>query len=887
MELALNSCGLEKKLVRLRLSVRDGRITLKEKIAMTFAARSTNRALLRLGLLILLLASPTSVWAHSQMEQGTGFSTGFHHPLSGWDHLLVMLAVGIWAAQMRGRAVWMLPLSFVGVMSLGGLVGAAGVSVPGVEIMILLSVIVFAVVVVRRLHMSTSVSVLLVGFFAFFHGFAHGHEMPASASLLSFALGFVLATLLLHGAGILTLRGAILAVSFLFGGSALAQDAVAPTTAQTERITVVGREDDLLDYATTSSEGVIGAAEIADRPMLRRGEMLEAVPGVIITQHSGEAKANQYYLRGFNLDHGTDFALSVGEMPINMRTHAHGQGYADTNFIIPELVRGIDYSKGPFFAEVGDFSSAGAAQFQLYPELPYGIATLSIGENNFYRLVLADSMKTNNGTLTAAFEYGHYDGPYVVNQNAIRYNGFLRWNWGPVADKFSLTFMAYHGHAHSPDQVPQRAIDSGLIDRLGAIDTTDALTSDRESISFDWTHSDKTGGTTRLDAYVIYYHLDIFSNFTFFLDDPVNGDQFEQFDRRVVLGGSLTHTWETEILGRKVTETVGLQTRNDFIPEVGLFKTRKKKRLSTVRGDSVEESSIALYQRNEIKWTPWFRSVFGLRGDLYYFHVESDTAANSGDVVDGIVSPKLNLIFGPWAKTEFYLNAGTGLHSNDARGTTIKVSASTGERTDNVDPLVRSKSIELGARTSLVPNLVSTVSFYYLSLDSELVFTGDAGDTEPSAASRRIGVEFANYYKPSKWLTLDADFAYTDARFEHDPAGDCIPGSIATVFAAGATVNAPAGFFGTFRARYFGPQPLIEDNSAVAPSSLTFDGRIGWSFRNVSLAVDVLNIFDKKNNDVAYFYTSRLPGEPAAGVDDFHIHPAEPRTVRVSATYKF
>lgn len=458
-----------------------------------------------------------------------------------------------------------------------------------------------------------------------------------------------------------------------------AQDAVAspsPTPAaravlENERIVVVGREDDLIGYATTSSEGTIGASELEKRPYARRGELLEAVPGVIITQHSGEAKANQYFLRGFNLDHGTDFALSVDDMPINLRTHAHGQGYADLNFIIPELVRGIDYSKGPFFAEVGDFSSAGAARFQLFSELPHGIATISIGENNFYRLVLADSVKSGPGILTAAFEFGHYDGPFAVNQNGNRYNFFLRYAWGDAENKFSLTLMAYHGHAHSPDQVPQRAIDDGLIPRLGAIDFTDALISDRESVSFDWLHSDP-GGTTHLAAYLIYYHLDIFSNFTFFLDDPVNGDQFEQFDRRVILGGTLTHTWDTEIFGRDLTETVGLQVRNDFIPEVALFKTREKNRVSTVRDDSVVESSIALFQRNEIKWTPWFRSIFGLRGDLYFFHVESDTPANSGDVVDGIVSPKLNLIFGPWAKTEFYLNAGTGLHSNDARGTTIK-----------------------------------------------------------------------------------------------------------------------------------------------------------------------------------------------------------------------
>ncbi|MFN2476871.1 MAG: TonB-dependent receptor [Chthoniobacterales bacterium] len=674
-----------------------------------------------------------------------------------------------------------------------------------------------------------------------------------------------------------------------------AQDAVRPSalaraevvaSGETERITVIGREDDLIGLANTSSQGTIGADELEKRPYSRRGELLEAVPGVIITQHSGEAKANQYFLRGFNLDHGTDFALSVDDMPINLRTHAHGQGYADLNFIIPELVRGIDYSKGPFFAEVGDFSSAGAAQFRLFSELPKGIATISIGEDNFYRLVLGDSVRSGGGIVTAAFEFGHYDGPYVVNQNANRLNGFLRWTWGDPANKFSLTAMAYHGHAHSPDQVPQRAIDEGLIPRLGAIDTTDALTSERASLSFDWVHTDGDV-VTKLDAYAIYYHLDIFSDFTFFLDDPVHGDQFEQVDRRVILGGSLTRTWQTEIFGHHVSQTVGFQTRNDIIPEVGLFHTEKKNRLSTVRDDSVEESSIALYQRNEINWSPWFRSVFGLRGDLYYFHVASDTRANSGDLFDGIVSPKLSLIFGPWAKTELYLNAGTGLHSNDARGTTIKVSPVNGETSQNVDPLVRSTSVEIGARSSLVPNLVSTLSLYYLAVDSELVFTGDAGDTEPSAASRRLGVELANYYKPFPWLTIDADFAYTDARFQGNLAGDRIPGSIATVFAAGVRVDAPCGFFSSVRTRYFGPQPLIEDHSAVGSSSLNFDARIGWSFKNVQLAVDVLNVFDKRNNDIAYYYTSRLPGEPAEGVNDFHVHPAEPRTLRASMTYKF
>lgn len=681
---------------------------------------------------------------------------------------------------------------------------------------------------------------------------------------------------------------AIRSAPCLFAQDAVSRPAVpTPTPAATEQIVVVGRAEDLLGSASTSSEGTIGAAELAERPISRRGEVLEAVPGVIVTQHSGEGKANQYFLRGFNLDHGTDFALSVDDMPINLRTHAHGQGYADLNFIIPELIERIDYSKGPFAAEVGDFSAAGAAQLHLYRELSQGFATVSIGEDNFYRLVLGDTIRMSDSrSLTAAFEFGHYDGPFVVNQNSDRYNGYLSYNWGAKDDIYNLTAMFYHGHFHSPDQVPERAIDEGLIPRLGSIDPTDSGISDRDSLSFDWLRNNGAG-STHLNLYAFYYDLDLFSDFTYYLDDPVNGDQFHQADRRFVSGGTFEQTWTTSFLGRDVTQTVGLQMRNDYIPEVALFHTRETNYLSTVRDDLVEEASIGIFQRNEIRWTPWFRSIFGLRGDLYFFHVESNLAENSGDVFDGIVSPKLNLVFGPWDETEFYLNAGTGFHSNDARGTTATISPATGESIQHSDPLVRSQSVEIGLRTSIVPNLISTVSFYYLTLDSELVFTGDAGDTEASAASRRLGVEWANYYQPFPWLTLDADFAYTHARFVDDPAGDRIPNSIATVFASGVTVTAPCGAFGTLRARYFGPQPLIEDNSAIGDSSLTFDARVGWKFKNYEIALDILNVFDAENNDIAYFYTSRLPGEPLGGVDDFHIHPAEPREIRVTFTYRF
>ena len=852
---------------------------------------------LRFGLLALLLGSPTSVWAHAQIGQATNFSTGFHHPLSGWDHLLVMLAVGVWAAQRRGRYVWLLPLSFVGIMTLGGFVGSTGVSIPGVEIMILLSVIVFGLVVLLRVRFRASISVLLVTFFAFFHGFAHGHEMPASSSLFSFALGFVIATLLLHGGGILALGGVTLAVGILFAGAAVGQDAVtesAPTSSEQDQendptvaeVVVTGRADELIGEASSASEGRVDAADLADRPILRRGELLEVVPGLVVTQHSGDGKANQYFLRGFNLDHGTDFNISVDLMPVNLRTHAHGQGYSDLGFIIPELVQSIDYRKGPFYPKIGDFSGAGAAGFVLMNGVPRGIFTNSLGENFYLRTLLADTWSAGPGQLTTAFEYTHYDGPWDHAENANRFNGFARYFWDNNDDHFRLTLMAYHASWNSTDQVAERAIDKGLIDRFGTLDGSDGGYSDRYSVSFDWIR-DQGDTQTQANFYAIYYGLNLFSNFTYFLDDPVHGDQFEQVDRRVVLGGAWSRTWSGNWFGYQVENTIGLQIRDDIIPDIALIHTESRHELNTVRRDKVNEFSIGFYAQNEFHWTDWLRTRTGVRGDIYNFDVSSSVPENSGNVWDGIASPKFALILDPGFKTEFYLDLGTGFHSNDARGVTATVDPVTHKRIGSAAPLVRTKGAELGVRTEALPGLVSTLALWFLESDSELVFAGDTGATDAAGRSRRYGVEWANFYKPTSWVTLDADFAFTHARFVDNAAGPYIPNAISTVITAGVTFDKGQGPFGSFRTRYFGPQPLIEDNSARAPASLLFDARVGYRWKNYEFYVDVLNVFDANVNDIEYFYASRLPGEPAGGVDDFHLHPAEPRTFRATLTMYF
>lgn len=646
---------------------------------------------------------------------------------------------------------------------------------------------------------------------------------------------------------------------------------------------VAGRSTDLVGTAASASQGIVGAAELADRPFLRRGELLEVIPGVVTTQHSGDGKANQYFLRGFNLDHGTDFAIGVDGMPANLRSHAHGQGYADLNFLIPELVRQVDYTKGPFFADVGDFSSAGAAEFRLTDALPQPFASFTVGEHRFVRFATGATRRAGAAATTAAVEFSHDDGPWQVSEDSGRYNAFVRRVWSAGNNDYRLTLMGYHGRWRSTDQIPQRAVDAGLVDRLGSLDPTDGGTSHRLSLSFD-ANLKGAGGTTRMSAYAVHHRLNLYSNFTYYLNDPVNGDQFNQVDERAVLGGGVTHTWS----GPRSSLVAGLQLRDDEIGALGLFQTSRRTRLGVVREDVVREASAGLFARAETRWTEKVRTNAGARLDGYSFRVASDRAENSGTRLAGIASPKAGLVLGPWSRTEVYLNAGTGFHSNDARGTTVRVDPADGfSPVDRVDPLVRSRGVEVGVRTAAVPGLLSSLAVWGLDLDSELVFVGDAGGTEPKARTRRGGVEWANFYRAAPWLVLDGDLALTHARYRGDPTLSHVANSIGTVVTAGASLSSPRGGFASLRARYFGPQPLTEDGSVRSPSTLTCNLRVGWRAPGWEFAVEVLNALDRRDADIAYHYVSRLRGEAAEGRGDVHFHPAEPRTLRLGLTRRF
>ena len=646
--------------------------------------------------------------------------------------------------------------------------------------------------------------------------------------------------------------------------------------------------ENLVGIAQSASQGAITARQLDARPIMRAGEVLETVPGVVISQHSGEGKANQYYLRGFNLDHGTDFATTVAGMPVNMPTHAHGQGYSDLNFLIPELVSGVQYSKGPYFADQGDFATAGSANINYASVLDAPIVRVGGGGEGFGRAMAAASPAVGAGHVLAAFETEHNDGPWLRPDAYKKVNGVLRYSQGDAVNGFSVTGMGYRATWNSTDQVPQRAIDQGIIGRFGALDPSDGGDTYRYSGTVEWQRS-KNNATTKVVAYGIGYNLNLFSNFTFFLDDPVHGDQFHQTDHRFITGGKVSYRRVDKWNGREVQNTLGVHIRNDDITTVGLYHTQARQLVDTVRQDAVVETSGAAYAQNEIAWSPWFRTLAGLRVDGYRFGVTASDPVNGGTTRAGIVSPKGGVVIGPFKGTEMYVNAGLGFHSNDARGTTITRDPVSGQTVDPVTPLVRGTGAEAGIRTVAIPHLQTSVTVWTLALASELVFTGDAGTTEPSRPSHRYGIEFANYYAPRPWLILDGDVSWSRARFtEFDPVGDNIPGSVATVISGGATIDSLHDVYGSIRLRYFGPRALIEDNSVRSKATSLINAEVGYKLaRHVRLGVDLFNLLNAQDSDIDYSYTSRLPGEPADGINDIHLHPTLPRTARITLVVGF
>ncbi|HJV88862.1 MAG TPA: TonB-dependent receptor [Holophagaceae bacterium] len=644
----------------------------------------------------------------------------------------------------------------------------------------------------------------------------------------------------------------------------------------------------LLGIADTASEGVITSERLERRAYQRPGDLLEAVPGLLISQHSGEGKANQYYLRGFNLDHGTDLALSVAGMPVNQPTHAHGQGYADLSFLIPELVQSLQYRKGATAAEEGDFAAAGSVRVDLMRTRDRGFGQLEAGSFGYRRALGVGAVPVGGGSLLLAGEGVHNDGPWDVAEDYRKANVLLGWSRAFGDQQVALTAMSYDGRWNGTDQVPRRAWAQGLIGPYGSLDPSDGGGAFRRSLSLQWQRK-RPGGQDQAEAYVIQSQLRLFSNFTYFLDDPLRGDQFEQFDRRVTSGFKATRSWDLSLGDQPLQLLAGVQARQDLIAGLGLYHTQARVRLEALREDQVKQATGALFLQAKVQWSEWARGSFGLRGDRARFEVAAGDPQNAGVAGAGCLSPKLNVALGPWHDAELYLAWGEGFHSNDARGTTLSVDPRTGLPANRVTPLVKARQAEVGLRAMPVPAWHTTVACWRLDLDSELVFVGDAGTTEPARPSRREGLEWSNEWQSGTMWALTFDWALTRARFpDGDPAGDHIPGAVDRVGSLGFVLRPGSGWQAGLQVRHVGARALDESGAVRSQPATLLTADLRWkaSARWEGHA-EVFNLADRRASDIDYFYASRLQGEPAGGVADVHTHPLEPFSLRLGLTFRY
>ena len=665
-----------------------------------------------------------------------------------------------------------------------------------------------------------------------------------------------------------------------------------------ETIEVIDSATDLVGTADTATQGTVLKQQLDSRPVYREGELLENVPGLIVTQHSGEGKANQYYLRGFNLDHGTDVAISVDDMPVNLRTHAHGQGYSDLNFMIPELASGMQYSKGPYFANQGDFAAAGAVSINYLDKLDKDLAEVGGGSFGYGRAFTAMSRPVSQGNLLVALEANHLDGPWVHPDDFNKGNMVARYSTGTADNGWSTTAMAYGGKWNASNQAPLRAIQDGRLPYFGTEDPSDGGWAQRYSLSGRLIRTN-ADSQVKASAYLIGSQLDLYNNFTFYLYNPTQGDQFHQHDGRLIEGGKASYTRFGKLAGLDTENTVGTELRNDDI-HLGLYQTHNRQYLSTDRVDKVTESSGALYVENKTQWLDKLRTVVGLREDYFYANDVSDNPLNGGTAIDHQLNPKGSLILGPWSGTEFYVSGGKGFHSNDVRSALTTVEPTTynnnvqgisGQGLQKFPLMERVIGEEIGVRTTIVPHLQTSLALFRLDLTSEQVFSGDAGDSSPSGKSTRKGFEFANFYTPIPGVILDADLSVSQAQF-HGPVSDgittgkYIAGSPRTVFGVGATFDDFGPWFGGLQYRMFGERPLTNDNSVRSSDTNIVNARVGYKLTEaISARLDVDNLFNQKMQDISYYYASRLQNETSAvgtGTNDVHVHPAEPLGGRLS-----
>lgn len=647
-------------------------------------------------------------------------------------------------------------------------------------------------------------------------------------------------------------------------------------------VIVYGRESDLIGLTDSASAGIIGAEDIGNRALLRVGELFEYIPGMVAVQHSGGGKANQYFLRGINLDHGSDFAMNFEGMPVNLRSHAHGNGYLDANFVIPELIKSMAYTKGTHLAEMGDFSSVGTATFETLDSLDKGLLKLTYGSDNYRRFMMANSWSTGSGDLLLGTEIRGSDGPWVNPEQTKLFNGFAKYSSQLIGMDSELIATFFNNQWNATDQIPLRAIRSDLLSRYGFIDDSVGGETQRFNLI-----SKLSRENTIFTSYISNYSLNLFANPTYYLNDPLNGDQIEQEDNRWIYGGKVDRVISLEFLGKQNEIDMGIEFQYDRINNLNLFNTKKRKRLSSIREDQVKEFSVGVHTKIETNWSDRLRSQFGYRIDYYSWNVDAKRNENSGRDSDTIFSPKLDIIYLLNDDWELAFNYGQGFHTNDVRASELSINPISGVKVNSYDAIISTKGREIGIRGNINELFNISVSYFHLDLDSALIFVGDLGTTEPADGIHVTGIETAIYWRPSESVIFDLTMAKNDSEFPNLPKNkNYVPDAHDFVASFSATIFLANNASGAIKIRHFGSAPLNEDKSQLKDSSTIINLNMNYPIEAFDFGLEVFNLLNKSVNDIEYFYESRMLNE-TLGIEDRHFHPSNGREYRATIRYNF
>ncbi len=659
------------------------------------------------------------------------------------------------------------------------------------------------------------------------------------------------------------------------------------------------------------------AEELDLRPAYRVGQLLESMPGLVVTVHSGEGKANQYLLRGFNLDHGTDLANFVDDMPVNRPTNAHGQGYSDLNFIIPQLVQGVDYTKGPYYAAIGDFGAVGSEHMRLADDIPNQVSG-SVGTLGYEDLYLGGTEHFDaDDRLVAAADLEHLDGPFTHPDNYRKIDLASRFSHGTDVDGFSLTAMYYEGQGRNTTDQPLRAIEQGLISDYGSLDPTDGSRSLRWSLSGHYGVSGADWGLTT-SAYVIHSTMTLWNNFTHFLNDPVNGDQEQQDETRTTVGGGIVYRLDETIAGIDSETSIGLQERHDS-DYVDRRHTRERVALSYCNdgdgdysigdyrcsADLVELNDVTPYVENTTRWLPWLRTIVGAREDYSAATDRSLVDTVNATTDEFLFEPKGSVAVGPWCDTEVYVSAGRGFHSDDVRGVLGTAPLEGTQLSVGRIPLMaKAVGEEVGIRNASLPGLQIQLAVFREDFSSELRYDQDAGEDQATAPSRREGVEMSAQYHPAPWLELNTDLAFSHARYFKNAAtlagfygiadGTHIANAPVFIGSFGVLVDNLGPWFGGLQERFLGAYPLTDGPvTPRAPGYAETNLDVGYKLSaTVKLQISLYNLFDSRAYAAEYYYATDITAAEVArygstGVSDYQVHPLEPLAVRLTVTATF